>query len=124
MFLHVFFLFPETASKPLEEVEDIFDDTTPGSIRYIGTPAWKTHVDRNARRLERGEIGSEEEKFGFGHGTARHVEGGHHVGSGNVSGDANGNANGAARATATETETEAEAERDAEREKNTGTSTL
>lgn len=63
MFIHVFFLFPETASKPLEEVEDIFDDQTPGSIKYIGTPAWKTHVDRNARRLERGEL-SEEEKFG------------------------------------------------------------
>jgi len=30
MFLHVFFLFPETANKPLEELEDIFDDTKPG----------------------------------------------------------------------------------------------
>lgn len=78
MFIHVFFLFPETASKPLEEVEEIFNDSTPGSFRYIGTPAWKTHVDRNARRLERGEI-DPEEKFGLGNGVgnARHVEGGH-----------------------------------------------
>jgi len=62
MFLHVFFLFPETAGKPLEEVEEIFDDTTPGNIRFIGTPAWKTHVNRDIIRLERGEMG-DEEKF-------------------------------------------------------------
>jgi MFS family permease len=60
MFIHVFFLFPETSQKPLEEVEEIFDDSTPGSFKYLGTPAWKTHVDRNARRLERGEIDIEE----------------------------------------------------------------
>lgn len=30
MFLHVYFMFPETANKPLEEVEDIFDDTKAG----------------------------------------------------------------------------------------------
>lgn len=30
MFIHVFFFFPETANKPLEEVEDIFDDNKPG----------------------------------------------------------------------------------------------
>ncbi|GAM86371.1 hypothetical protein ANO11243_043850 [Dothideomycetidae sp. 11243] len=41
MFFHVFFLFPETAGKPLEEVTEIFED--PKGIRYIGTPAWKTH---------------------------------------------------------------------------------
>jgi hypothetical protein len=60
MFIHVFFLFPETSQKPLEEVIEIFDDTTPGSIKYIGTPAWKTHVDRRAARLERGEVDLEE----------------------------------------------------------------
>jgi len=60
MFLHVLFLFPETSQKPLEEVEEIFDDTTPGSIKYIGTPAWKTHVDTRTRRIERGEMDSEE----------------------------------------------------------------
>jgi len=64
MFIHVYFLFPETSQKPLEEVEEIFDDSTPGSIKYIGTPAWKTHVDKNTRRLERGEMDSEE-KFGM-----------------------------------------------------------
>jgi hypothetical protein len=30
MFLHVLFMFPETANKPLEEIEQIFDDTKPG----------------------------------------------------------------------------------------------
>ncbi len=63
MFIHVFFLFPETAQKPLEEVEEIFDDSTPGSFKYLGTPAWQTHVDTHARRLERGEMDAEE-KFG------------------------------------------------------------
>jgi len=60
MFFHVLFIFPETAQKPLEEVEEIFDDTTPGSFKYLGTPAWKTHVDTRTRRLERGEMDSEE----------------------------------------------------------------
>jgi hypothetical protein len=60
MFFHVLFLFPETSQKPLEEVEEIFDDTTPSSFKYIGTPAWKTHVDTRTRRLERGEMDSEE----------------------------------------------------------------
>ena len=60
MFLHVLFLFPETSQKPLEEVDEIFDDSTPGSIKYIGTPAWKTHVDKRTRRIERGEMDSEE----------------------------------------------------------------
>jgi len=60
MFIHVFFLFPETSGKRLEEVTEIFDYTKPNSIKYIGTPAWKTHVDRRARRLERGELDSEE----------------------------------------------------------------
>ncbi len=76
MFIHVFFLFPETASKPLEEVEEIFNDNTPGSIKYLGTPAWKTHVDTNSRRLERGEMDADE-KFAFrNRGDASHVEGG------------------------------------------------
>jgi hypothetical protein len=60
MFIHVFFLFPETSQKPLEEVDAIFDDSTPGSIKYLGTPAWKTHVDKNTRRYERGEMDIEE----------------------------------------------------------------
>jgi len=60
MFVHVYFLFPETSQKLLEEVEEIFDDSTPGSIKYLGTPAWKTHVDTNAVRFERGELDAEE----------------------------------------------------------------
>jgi hypothetical protein len=60
MFIHVYFLFPETSQKPLEDVMEIFDDTTPGSIKYIGTPAWKTHVDKRSSRLERGGIDEEE----------------------------------------------------------------
>jgi hypothetical protein len=63
MFIHVFFIFPETSQKPLEEVEEIFDDSTPASIKYLGTPAWKTHVDTRTRRMERGEM-DPEEKFG------------------------------------------------------------
>lgn len=59
----MFFLFPETSQKPLEEVEEIFDDSTPGSIKYLGTPAWKTRVQRHAGRMERGEM-DPEEKFG------------------------------------------------------------
>jgi len=55
MFFHVLFLFPETAGKPLEEVIEIFDGSQPGSIKYLGTPAWKTKVNRNIRAMERGE---------------------------------------------------------------------
>lgn len=70
MFFHVLFLFPETSQKPLEEVDEIFDDKTPGSIKYIGTPAWKTSVDRHSRRLERGEMDNEEKFGGWGGRTA------------------------------------------------------
>ncbi|KAK8099156.1 general substrate transporter [Apiospora kogelbergensis] len=67
MFVHVFFLFPETANKPLEEVEAIFDYTNPGSIKFIGTPAWKTSNHRHETlRLERGDV-STEEKIGLEH---------------------------------------------------------
>lgn len=60
MFWHVFFFFPETANKTLEEVADIFDDTKPGAIKYLGQPAWKTHNDRrNVVRLEKNEIDPE-----------------------------------------------------------------
>ncbi|KAK7749163.1 high affinity glucose transporter [Diatrype stigma] len=61
MFVHVFFMFPETANKPLEDVLEIFDDTKPGSIKFIGTPAWRTHnVRREVLRVERNEISSDE----------------------------------------------------------------
>lgn len=42
MLVHVFFMFPETAGKTLEEVVDLFED--PKGIKYVGTPAWKTRI--------------------------------------------------------------------------------
>ncbi|KAI5861214.1 general substrate transporter [Durotheca rogersii] len=68
MFWHTFFLFPETANKTLEEVADIFENNNPGSIKYIGTPAWKTHNDRSILRVERNLVSSEE-KIGIQHST-------------------------------------------------------
>lgn len=59
MFIHVFFLFPETAGKTLEETESIFED--PNGIPYIGTPAWKTKISSAATR--RAEAGDIEAKF-------------------------------------------------------------
>lgn len=51
MAIHVFFMFPETAGKTLEEVEGMFTD--PNGIKYIGTPAWKTgNSVRRATTLE------------------------------------------------------------------------
>lgn len=53
--IHVFFFFPETAGKTLEETEAMFED--PNGIKYIGTPAWKTKVQSSkTEALERGEI--------------------------------------------------------------------
>ena len=58
MFIHVFLMFPETAGKTLEEVEEIFTD--PSGPKYIGTPAWRT---KNAHgRLVQMEKGVIEEK--------------------------------------------------------------
>jgi len=59
MFIHTYFLFPETSGKPLEEIEDIFTNNNPGSIKYIGTPAWKTHKMTGAENY-----GLDEEKLG------------------------------------------------------------
>jgi hypothetical protein len=62
MFIHVFFMFPETAGKPLEDVTSIFED--PSGPKYIGTPAWKT---RNTwSKTARAEGGTFEEEFGTG----------------------------------------------------------
>jgi MFS family permease len=66
MFIHVFFMFPETAGKTLEETENMFED--PNGPKYIGTPAWKTRVDRHATMLERGQTDVE------GKLAVRHVE--------------------------------------------------
>jgi len=48
MFIHVFFMFPETAGKHLEEVEDMFTD--PDGPKNIGTLAWKTRVGQHSPR--------------------------------------------------------------------------
>ena len=56
----MFFAFPETAGKTLEEVEDMFTD--PEGPKYVGTLPWKTHiVTHKALLLERG-VGVDEEK--------------------------------------------------------------
>jgi len=54
MTVHVFFLFPETAGKPLEEITAMFED--PRGIKYIGTPAWRTRANQRATQLEHGEV--------------------------------------------------------------------
>ncbi|KAI9840397.1 MAG: hypothetical protein M1837_001655 [Sclerophora amabilis] len=57
MIFHVFFMFPETAGKTLEEVEDMF---------LGGKPAWKTRVvTRSTLALERNEV--DPEKFATMH---------------------------------------------------------
>ncbi|KAL9027694.1 MAG: hypothetical protein Q9196_003821 [Gyalolechia fulgens] len=58
MLVHVFFLFPETAGKTLEEVVDIFED--PNGIRYVGTPAWMTHIStKRTLLMERNQFDQE-----------------------------------------------------------------
>jgi sugar porter (SP) family MFS transporter len=63
MFIHIFFLFPETARKPLEEIEEIFEDES--GIKYIGTPAWKTRVGSQGIRRRQ----ALEDKFRTSHDT-------------------------------------------------------
>ncbi|MCJ1442192.1 MAG: hypothetical protein MMC23_002685 [Stictis urceolatum] len=64
MFIHVFFMFPETAGKTLEEVEALFTD--PAGPKYIGTPAWKTHVStREVLAQEKGLVDVEKAKVGY-----------------------------------------------------------
>jgi len=63
MFVHVFFMFPETAGKTLEETEEMFTD--PAGPKYIGTPAWKTRVvTRQVLMAEKGEI-DPDQVFGY-----------------------------------------------------------
>ncbi|KAI6896393.1 general substrate transporter [Hortaea werneckii] len=55
MFFHVFFMFPETSGKTLEDVTEIFEN--PNGIKYIGTPAWKTkNAFSDTRRAEHGDV--------------------------------------------------------------------
>ncbi|KAI1649130.1 general substrate transporter [Daldinia loculata] len=72
MFFHTFFLFPETSNKTLEEVAATFEDDGPGSVKYIGIPAWKTHNDRSILRVERNLVSSEE-KIGIEHSTSAKI---------------------------------------------------
>ena len=54
MFIHVYFVFPETAGKPLEEITEMFED--PNGLPYLGTPAWKTkNYYSTSARMEHGE---------------------------------------------------------------------
>ncbi|KAI9930496.1 hypothetical protein MW887_011250 [Aspergillus wentii] len=64
MFLHVFFMFPETTGKTLEEVEAIFTD--PNGIPLIGTPAWKTKNHFTAAAVLEETGFDEEKKLGSG----------------------------------------------------------
>ena len=58
MFIHVFFIFPETAGKTLEEVGDLF--TNPSGPKYIATPAWRTHIEhKRATALEHEDVDPE-----------------------------------------------------------------
>ncbi|KAJ4410129.1 high affinity glucose transporter [Didymella pomorum] len=51
MAIHTFFLFPETAGKTLEDIEEMFME---------GIPAWKTKVDySNSRNAEKGNVDPE-----------------------------------------------------------------
>jgi hypothetical protein len=64
MFIHVFFLFPETAGKRLEEIEDMFTD--PNGPKYIGTWAWKTRTGTGAAAArEAGHIDDDMRKRSF-----------------------------------------------------------
>ena len=71
--LHTFFLFPETAGKTLEEVENIFED--PNGIKYLGTPAWKTSVKtRHILALERGKFDLEDKVGLHQEPTTAHID--------------------------------------------------
>jgi hypothetical protein len=53
-------MFPETSGKSLEEITAIFED--PHGIKYIGTPAWKTHNSyRHTSKAERGDVSDDAE---------------------------------------------------------------
>ena len=70
MFVHVFFMFPETAGKTLEEVNELFTD--PNGPKYVGTPAWKTHVSTGRTlREEHGDVDFEK-NAGFRGSTEKH----------------------------------------------------
>lgn len=62
MAIHTFFMFPETAGKTLEDIEEMFME---------GVPAWKTKVDFNtSRRAEQGIV-DPEKLAGFDHNSVK-----------------------------------------------------
>ncbi|KAI6859058.1 putative MFS glucose transporter [Hortaea werneckii] len=66
MFIHVFFMFPETSGKNLEDVTEIFEN--PNGLPYIGTPAWKTkNVFADTNRVARGEMPADKTASVEGH---------------------------------------------------------
>lgn len=93
MFLHVFFMFPETAGKSLEEVEAMFTD--PKGIKWVGTPAWRTHVVKKGleqrvfedKTTEKSVLHQEHER-------SSDEEMGGHVGNGHVNGSQTGSGEG------------------------------
>lgn len=59
MVIHIFFMFPETAGKSLEEVEEMF---------LSNTKAWQTKVQySSARKNELGDVGDVEKKLSYSH---------------------------------------------------------
>ncbi|KAJ5777642.1 Hexose transporter [Penicillium odoratum] len=71
MLIHVFFVFPETAGKTLEETETMFED--PNGIKYMGTPAWKTRVHtRSTVALEHGDLEASKAQEARSHVVSRH----------------------------------------------------
>lgn len=63
MAIHVFFMFPETSGKTLEEVEELF---------MSGVPAWKTHVNYNStRKAEMGDLSDKEKALHAEHSPER-----------------------------------------------------
>ncbi|KAK4992580.1 hypothetical protein LTR28_001226, partial [Elasticomyces elasticus] len=74
MAVHVFFLFPETSGKRLEEVTEMFED--PDGIRFLGRPAWRTrNCYQTSVRLERGhgdEADGREKKVSQEYSPERH----------------------------------------------------
>lgn len=62
MAIHTFFVFPETAGKTLEDIEEMFME---------GIPAWKTKVDYNtSRHVEQGIV-DPEKLGGYDHNSVK-----------------------------------------------------
>ena len=62
MAVHTFFLFPETAGKTLEDIEEMFME---------GIPAWKTKVDYSSSRRAEQAVVDPEKIGGFDHSSMK-----------------------------------------------------